>query len=190
MAPHPGSTKRTPIRAAVPRSVQRLAERLPGATRSGPSARPLDGFTLVELMLAVGLLGVLAMIAVPSYQDYLDRAKVARAISDLRAMSVTIGGLPAVDRGKPLPETLAEAGLAHMKDPWGNPYQYLKLAGESGKGGARKDKLLKPLNSDFDLYSLGRDGKSVATLSAKASQDDIVRAADGAFVGLASDFDH
>lgn len=157
----------------------------PGALR-----RKRDGFTLVELMLVVGLIGVLAMIAVPSYNDYVDRAKVGRAISDIRAMALTIGGLPQVDRGRPLPETLAEVGLGHMRDPWGNPYRYLKLAGENGKGGARKDKLLKPLNSDFDLYSLGKNGDSAAPLSAKVSQDDIVRAADGAFIGLASDFDH
>ena len=191
MAVHPGSIRCAIARIAVSQSVLRCSGSLPGASRAVLiNGRKRDGFTLVELMLVVGLVGVLAMIAVPSYSDYVDRAKAARAISDIRAMSITIGGLPTVDRGKPLPETLAEVGLGSMRDPWGNPYQYLKLAGEEGKGGARKDKLLKPLNSDFDLYSLGRDGESVATLSAKVSRDDIVRAADGAFIGLASDFDH
>ena len=191
MAVHSGSIRCAIARIAASRSVLRCTGRLPGASRSALiRRRKRDGFTLVELMLVVCLVGVLAMIAVPSYSDYVNRAKVARAISDIRAMSIMIGGLATVDRGKPLPETLAEVGLGSMRDPWGNPYQYLKLAGEPGKGGARKDKLLKPLNSDFDLYSLGRDGESVATLSAKVSHDDIVRAADGAFIGLASDFGH
>ena len=74
------------------------------------------------------------------------------------------------------------------KDPWGNDYQYLNIAKEKGKGKLRKDKNLVPINSDFDLYSMGPDGSSVAPLTARASRDDIVRANDGGFVGLAGNF--
>jgi general secretion pathway protein G len=52
----------------------------------------------------------------------------------------------------------------------------------------RKDRFLVPLNTDFDLYSVGRDGESVPPLSAAKSRDDVVRAANGAFIGLASKF--
>ena len=45
-----------------------------------------------------------------------------------------------------------------------------------------------PLNTDYDLYSMGRDGKSKTPLTASESHDDIVRALDGEFVGLASEF--
>jgi len=45
-----------------------------------------------------------------------------------------------------------------------------------------------PINSDFDLWSMGPDGKSVPPLTAKASRDDIVRANDGTFYGWASDY--
>ena len=45
-----------------------------------------------------------------------------------------------------------------------------------------------PINSDFDLYSTGPDGASVAPLTAEPSRDDIVRANDGAFIGLASEY--
>ena len=45
-----------------------------------------------------------------------------------------------------------------------------------------------PVNSDYDLYSMGRDGKSNAPFTAKMSRDDIVRANDGQFVGLASEY--
>ena len=41
-----------------------------------------------------------------------------------------------------------------------------------------------PLNSDFDLYSLGPDGESSLALPAAPSQDDVVRAANGAYIGL------
>ena len=60
--------------------------------------------------------------------------------------------------------------------------------GKGGVGGARKDKFLVPLNSLYDLYSLGKDGESVPPLAAKASWDDIIMANDGGFVGLAKDF--
>ncbi len=52
----------------------------------------------------------------------------------------------------------------------------------------RKDRFLVPINSDYDLYSKGKDGESKAPLSPKVSHDDIIRANDGAFVGLASEF--
>jgi general secretion pathway protein G len=79
----------------------------------------------------------------------------------------------------------------------------LKIAGMGKKGGGgkddkekdggvegkmRKDRFLVPLNSDYDLYSMGKDGDSRPPLTAQMSRDDIVRASDGAFVGLASDF--
>jgi len=53
---------------------------------------------------------------------------------------------------------------------------------------ARKDRFLVPLNSDYDLYSEGKDGESMAPLSAPQSQDDVVRANDGAYIGLASQY--
>ena len=62
------------------------------------------------------------------------------------------------------------------------------MRGGPGAGGLRKDGKLNPLNSDFDLFSLGKDGDSSGPLSAKASRDDIVRANDGAFIGLGEDY--
>jgi general secretion pathway protein G len=57
-----------------------------------------------------------------------------------------------------------------------------------GIGGARKDRFLVPINSDFDLYSMGKDGESLGPLTAITSHDDIIRANDGGYYGLASDF--
>jgi general secretion pathway protein G len=45
-----------------------------------------------------------------------------------------------------------------------------------------------PINSDYDLYSMGKDGESVPPLTARASRDDVIRANDGAYIGLASEF--
>ena len=51
----------------------------------------------------------------------------------------------------------------------------------------RRDKNANPVNSDYDLYSMGRDGKSTAQFMAKHARDDIVRANDGRYIGLAED---
>ena len=57
-----------------------------------------------------------------------------------------------------------------------------------GTGQARKDRNLVPINSDYDFFSMGRDGKSVGPLTAGPSKDDIVRGSDGAFIGLGRDY--
>ena len=55
-------------------------------------------------------------------------------------------------------------------------------------GQARKDRFLVPINSDYDLYSMGPDGGSVPPLTAALSRDDIIRANNGDYFGLASGF--
>ena len=65
-----------------------------------------------------------------------------------------------------------------MTDPWGHAYQYTSHTDGSTRGSWRKDKNIVPINSDFDLYSMGKDGTSVPPLTAQASRDDIVRAND------------
>jgi len=66
--------------------------------------------------------------------------------------------------------------------------QYYNPATGKGRRKQRFDKLAKPLNTDFDLYSMGRDGKTHRNLDSKESLDDIVRALNGQYVGLASEF--
>ena len=156
-------------------------------SRTPPRARAAAGFTVIEVMLAVAIIGILGALAYPSYASYRDRAKVAQAVIDIKDMDVKLQQYRLDNYS--YPPTLAEIGMASRLDPWGNPYQYQNLGAAKGKGSARKDKNLVPINSDFDLYSKGKDGASVGPLTAKPSRDDIVRAADGRFVGLASDFD-
>lgn len=145
------------------------------------------GFTFIELMLGVAILGVLVGIAYPSYQQYVEKTRVQQAVSDIRDIDARVQMYWLDNRA--YPADLAEVGKDTMKDPWGKAYQYTNLADIKGKGKARKNKNLVPINSDFDLYSMGKDGASVGPLTAKASRDDIVRASDGRFVGLASDYD-
>jgi general secretion pathway protein G len=145
------------------------------------------GVTLLELMLGVMIAGVLAAIALSSYSKYLAQNDIQRAISDIGMIQAAVA-IYAVDN-QGLPNSLAQVGAyyGNMKDPWGNAYQY--LSHDDPKGKFRKDKNIHPINSDFDLYSMGKDGVSNAPLTAQASRDDIVRANNGRFVGLASDYD-
>ncbi len=143
------------------------------------------GFTLIELMTAVAIIATLAAIATINILGYRERAKVAVAITDLKAFDRAI--LIYVLENGSLPTSLQQAGLGNPVDPWGNPYVYAPVDSVP-KGKLRKDKSLVPINTDYDLYSKGADGTSVAPLTAKASQDDIVRANNGAFIGIAKNY--
>jgi len=145
------------------------------------------GFTMIEMLIGMAIIGTLLAIALPMLQTALDKARVARAIGDIGALQIDVAAYEAGGNG--LPEELADIGRGTLLDPWGNPYEYLNFHVEEGGGGppkgARKDRFLVPINSTYDLYSMGKDGESVPPLTAKASKDDIVRANDGGFIGLA-----
>ena len=146
--------------------------------------RDRRGFTVIELLAVLAIIAALTTIAIPQIQDSIERAKIARAIGDIRAIQTDLDGQDT------LPDNLANVGRGSLLDPWGNAYQYLKFPSKAHgpPAGARKDRFLVPINTAYDLYSMGKDGNTVAALTAKASQDDVIRANDGAFIGLASRF--
>jgi len=160
------------------------------------SAGKDNGFTLVELTIAVAIIGILAAIGVTNFLAFREKTLVTIAIFDINTISKTLlaattdapGNLPA---GESEYAAFCAASGLPLLDPWGSPYRYYKLYGltkneiNSDKT-ARKKGPYKPLNYDFDLYSSGHDGQSKPALSAKVSRDDIVRADDGAFIGKAS----
>jgi general secretion pathway protein G len=164
----------------------RITVRIPPSTRHTfvPIHCP-HGFTMVEILIALLILGTIVGIAVPSYMSYLDRARIAKAIADIRTLDSEIQAY-ATDKEK-LPDSLGDVGRNNLSDPYGNPYEYANYD-LIPPGKRRKDQFLVPLNSDYDLYSKGKDGDSTAPLTAKASRDDIVRANDGKYIGLASDY--
>jgi general secretion pathway protein G len=148
----------------------------------------LNGFGLLELMVTLVIASLLVALAIPSYNGFVDRGKIDRAIGDIRDLSVAIDSF-SLDNDDQFPATLASLSTEIPLDPWGNKYQYLNIhAAGPGNGPFRNYGKLNPLNSDFDLFSAGEDGDSAGPLSAKKSRDDIVRANNGAFVGLGEDF--
>ena len=144
------------------------------------------GFTLLELLIAVAVLAALTSVAIPVYSNHNEKAMIARAVAEINALQDDITVFEAEMRR--LPISLNEIGWESHLDPWKNPYQYLNFALVTGKANMRKDKFLVPINSDYDLYSMGKDGKSQIPLTAKASHDDIIRADDGGFIGLAFEY--
>lgn len=148
----------------------------------------LLGFTLMELLTVVALLSILVGIAVPLFKTYRERAQIAATIAGIKVIEQAV--ISHFIATNAYPDSLAEVGLDTMRDPWGNPYQYFRInvPGQNMTGKARKDRFLVPINSDFDLYSMGPDGLSSIPLTAKSSQDDIIRANDGSYIGRAAGY--
>ena len=104
-----------------------------------PPARGLRGFTLIELMVVLVIIGVLAALIVPNVLDRADDARVTAARTDVNNLmqalvaKPTAGSVPS--NWKPYLDKLPN-------DPWGRPYQYASPG----------------LKGDVDVYSLGADG--------------------------------
>ena len=142
------------------------------------------GFTLVETIIVLAIVGVVIAFALPAYERYVEKSRIMEAINTVRNVQSQVTAF--YKANGVLPANLAAIGHGTTMDPWGRPYMYVII---TAPGVARKDKRLAPLNSDYDLFSVGKDGESQNAHSHATCRDDIVRARDGRFVGLAEDFD-
>jgi general secretion pathway protein G len=144
------------------------------------------GLTLLELMIVVGLIAILTAIAVPAYGQYTERARVSQAARDIGDLQMKIERFRT--RQLRLPNDLAEIDQAALRDPWGRAYVFYDYDEGLSPDPSRRDRNLRPLNTDYDLYSVGKDGASHRLLSQAASDDDVIRALDGSFIGRGKDF--
>lgn len=144
------------------------------------------------MVMAIG--GLLAVLGVPAYTQYTDRARVATTVADIKRLEMSLERFH-TQNGR-FPDSLAELDQGAMMDPWDQAYCYLHIAPSVVKGKvqgkavgkARKDHNLVPINTDFDLYSIGKDGDTQASLVPQVSHDDVVRAGNGGYVGLAENY--
>lgn len=156
------------------------------------------GFTLFELVVVLAIFAALTFIGMRAYSHFIDKARNTRAIAEIRVLEKEI--LEFWNANDRLPNTLGELGRASMLDPWKTPYQYInfdvtaegedlrRTKGKKGKGKGKGSGKSATLNSDFDLFSMGKDKMSAPDLNDDGSLDDIVRADDGSYTGLAAEY--
>jgi len=140
------------------------------------------GFTMVELIIVVAIVGILATMALPMYDTIREKAKVGRAVAEIRNLETDINAYFTEKNELPPTATgLADVGRGELLDPWDNKYVYQLVA----TSGANQRKIFgRELNTLYDLYSKGRDGKTAPSLNHLDSEDDVVLANDGSFIGI------
>lgn len=133
--------------------------RNPLATGSTQTQR---GFTLLEVMVVIVILGIMAAFIAPNIFGRVDKARQQKAISDIKTMSAALDmyqldnfNYPSTDQGlealltAPSPDmpNYQSGGYlkkGNMQDPWNRPYYYASPGDHGG---------------DFDIFSYGRDGQ-------------------------------
>jgi len=91
------------------------------------------------------------------------------------------------DSNQRLPTALTQLTGGNVLDPWGRPYRYVPFTGTSTDA-PRQDRFSVASNADYDLYSLGEDGETAVSFTEAVSHDDVVRADNGGYIGLAGEF--
>jgi general secretion pathway protein G len=121
---------------------------------------PARGFTLIEIMVVITILGVLAALIVPRVVGRTDDARIAAAKQDIASIMQALklyrldnGRYPTTDQGlqalitkpttEPMPSNWKQGGYLERlaADPWGEPYKFLNPG----------------VRGEIDVFSLGRD---------------------------------
>lgn len=143
------------------------------------------GFTFIELLISMAIIAGLASAGLYAYTSLIKRAQIAKATSDIQTIQDAVEVYK--EEHEVWPETLEAIGRGTFLDPWGNVYRYQNLE-VAAQEEWRRDQNSIPLNSTFDLWSMGSNKKSKPSLTELESHDDIVRGKDGSFIGFGKDY--
>ena len=161
------------------------------------------GFTLVELLIVVAILGLIAAVLIPNVLDALDRARQKRAMTDMRGIGTawttwltdqigvasagagkTFGRQGQVEIGFVDLQANLQPGGSHsyitelpQYDPWSSPYRFFI----AGRAGSPQRLTICSAGSDGEFYECDRDGLEVGPFPAWEREQDIVWS-DGGFV--------
>jgi general secretion pathway protein G len=154
----------------------------------------MKGFTLIELLVVLVIASILALFGGPLVMGGIDcknqkmgwitRAKVNGAIGDLGSVYLDVRRRTEFTQG-PIDFGALDLG----NDRWGNPYQFLDHSTVNGHGKKRKGPGQVPINSRYDLYSMGPDGRTRTPIVSEPGSDDIIIANDGQYIGVACFYD-
>ena len=144
------------------------------------------GFTIIELVIIFAILTVLASIAIVSYHHLIDKARFISVVEDIRNIATLLDSY--FIENNEYPNNLTQIGVTALRDPWGNPYQYVNIS-TTPPGQWRRDRNNNPINTYYDLWSNGADGQTQSQIRGAKGRDDIIRAQDGAFIGLGKELD-
>ena len=149
--------------------------------------KPCFGITLVELAIVVLIAALIIGTITPVYLHIVENKRTDLAINEITRFQKDIDRFNR--RNARFPADLAEAFGSVPIDPWGNGYHYTNIRNNTGASiGPRTGDNLKPLNADYDLYSDSPDKASLSPIGASESRDDIIRAKNGNYVGIATDY--
>ena len=141
--------------------------------------------TLRELVAVLAAVLVLGSFAIPAFNGYVEAS--ARRARRQRHRHVEPAALSLAAQHERVAGESRRSGPRRRRSV--GPPVRLSCAPPTRAGrGCARTASSSPLNTDFDLYSLGPDGESALALPAAPSRDDVVRAGDGAYIGLAVNY--
>jgi len=140
------------------------------------------GFTLIELMIVIVIIGILATMLIPKIMERPEEARRIKAKSDIKTIEsalklykIDTGNYPTTEQGleslirkpdtAPVPKKWRDGGYLEgdsvPKDPWGNPYYYTASSSSGTSSGTSST--LGSAGRDYEITSYGNDGQPGGT---------------------------